>query len=202
MRTKTVLIPAMLSIALAACGTTGTSNSNTSLYSVHQPVVERSNYMIDLATDGLGIRADDQRRMNEWIEALQLGYGDRIAVDYGNIDRSVLIKRTIADAVADRGVLMNETAPVTAGPIAPGSIRVIISRSRASVPTCPDWSTTTDANYNASSHSNFGCAINSNLAAMVADPEDLVRGREDENLERNAGAAVIKAHRTKTNGGN
>jgi pilus assembly protein CpaD len=26
--------------------------------------------------------------------------------------------------------------------------------------------------------SNFGCALNSNLAAMVANPEDLVHGRE------------------------
>ena len=26
--------------------------------------------------------------------------------------------------------------------------------------------------------SNFGCAVNGNLAAMVANPEDLVHGRE------------------------
>jgi len=26
--------------------------------------------------------------------------------------------------------------------------------------------------------SNFGCAVNSNLAAMVANPEDLIHGRE------------------------
>jgi pilus assembly protein CpaD len=26
--------------------------------------------------------------------------------------------------------------------------------------------------------SNYGCSINSNLAAMIADPEDLVHGRE------------------------
>jgi len=25
---------------------------------------------------------------------------------------------------------------------------------------------------------NFGCSVNSNLAAMVANPEDLVRGRD------------------------
>jgi pilus assembly protein CpaD len=26
--------------------------------------------------------------------------------------------------------------------------------------------------------SNYGCAVNSNLAAMIANPEDLVHGRE------------------------
>ena len=45
------------------------------------------------------------------------------------------------------------------------------------MPECPNWndprlapSTNTSANY--------GCAVNSNLAAMVADPNDLVRGRQ------------------------
>ena len=34
----------------------------------------------------------------------------------------------------------------------------------------PDWDNKTDAD--------FGCGVNSNIAAMVADPEDLVHGRE------------------------
>jgi pilus assembly protein CpaD len=33
--------------------------------------------------------------------------------------------------------------------------------------------------------SNFGCGVNSNLAAMVANPEDLIHGRE--------GSAVVDA---------
>ena len=43
------LIAASLGLGLAGCGTLPT---NTSMYSIHQPVVERSNYAIDLALDG------------------------------------------------------------------------------------------------------------------------------------------------------
>ena len=32
--------------------------------------------------------------------------------------------------------------------------------------------------------SNFGCAVNCNLAAMVANPEDLVHGREGTGVGR------------------
>ncbi|MFM2411328.1 MAG: hypothetical protein RL481_2156, partial [Pseudomonadota bacterium] len=46
------------------------------------------------------------------------------------------------------------------------------------VPNCPNWTKTTDANFNTSNHPNYGCATNSNMAAMVSDPEDLVRGRK------------------------
>ncbi len=41
-------------------------------------------------------------------------------------------------------------------------------------------------NYNNRSMSNFGCGVNSNLAAMVANPEDLIHGRESGGIDRRA----------------
>jgi pilus assembly protein CpaD len=79
-------------------------------------------------------------------------------------------------------------------------LRVVVTRSKASVPSCPDWSTNREYNYNASNHSNYGCSINSNLAAMIADPEDLVRGRENKKLDSNSGKKAVDAYRTKTGG--
>ena len=74
--------------------------------------------------------------------------------------------------------LVSDGAPVTAGAVAPGSVRVVVSRTRASVPGCPNWSVPAQPNYNNRLMSNFGCGVNSNLAAMVANPEDLLHGRE------------------------
>jgi pilus assembly protein CpaD len=97
-------------------------------------------------------------------------------------------------------MLITQTAPKTTGAIAPGTIRVVVTRSQASVPSCPDWSTTTESNFNAGNHSNYGCATNANIAAMVADPEDLVRGRESSRLDRNSGKAAVNAYKNKTGG--
>ncbi|MEY3623031.1 MAG: hypothetical protein RLZZ407_590 [Pseudomonadota bacterium] len=195
MQKVTFLIAA--SLGLAGCGTLPT---NTSMYSVHQPVVERTNYAIDLASDGDGIAVADQKRLNEWFETLDLRYGDRISIDsddgFGNEDAV----RDVRAAAAERGVLVAERAPATPGVIAPGNIRVVVTRSQASVPSCPDWRATNERNYNAASHSNYGCAINSNLAAMVADPEDLVRGRDNKRLDSNSGKAAVNAYKTKTGG--
>ncbi|MES2781522.1 MAG: CpaD family pilus assembly lipoprotein [Pseudomonadota bacterium] len=185
------------SLTLASCGTLPT---NTSMYSVHQPVVERSNYAIDLASDGNGIASADQTRLSEWFDALGLGYGDRISIDNGGGYASSDAARDVAAAAAKRGMLMADTAPTTPGAIAPGNIRVVVTRSQASVPSCPDWSTTHENNYNAGNHSNHGCATNSNIAAMVADPEDLVRGRESSRLDRNSGKAAVNAYKAKTGG--
>ena len=195
MKRATILIAASLS--LAGCGAVST---NTSMYSVHQPVVERTNFVIDLASDGSGIASTDQVRLNEWFDALGLGYGDSISIDNGDGYASNDAYRDVAAAAQKRGMLITETAPKTPGAISPGSIRVVVTRSKASVPSCPDWSTTSESNFNAGNHSNHGCATNSNLAAMVADPEDLVRGRESGRLDRNSGKAAVNAYRTKTGG--
>jgi pilus assembly protein CpaD len=69
-------------------------------------------------------------------------------------------------------------APVTTGPIQSGTVRVVVSRRRAVVPYCPNWSLPSQPNFDNRNMSNFGCGVNSNLAAMVADPEDLIHGRE------------------------
>lgn len=192
-----IFIAAGLSFALAGCGSMG---SNTSMYSIHQPVIERTNYTIDVALDGSDIASAEQRRMAEWFDGLKLGYGDRVAVDYGSGYERAAARRTVADLAGNHGILVSETAPVTVGQVSAGTLRVVVTRSSASVPSCPDWSNETSANYNSSNHSNHGCSTNSNLAAMVADPEDLVRGRENTKLNRNSGSKAVDTYRAKTGG--
>ncbi len=197
-KTKFLMI-ATASLALSACGTMGT---NTSMYSVHQPVVERTNYAIDVNANGGSLSVAETQRMAEWFDAMQLRYGDRVAIDYGTDYPSLAVQQTVSKLVAGHGLIVGDTAPVTPGAIGAGTVRVVVTRSSASVPSCPDWSTTDDRNYNSSNHSNYGCSTNSNLAAMIADPEDLVRGRKDTALDNNSGKAAVNAHRAKTTGGN
>jgi pilus assembly protein CpaD len=67
---------------------------------------------------------------------------------------------------------------MTGGYVPAGSARIVIARTKASVPGCPDWSANSDANPANGLSSNYGCATNSNLAAMIANPEDLIRGSD------------------------
>lgn len=193
------LIIASTALALSACVSPG---ANTSMYSVHQPVVERTNYAIDLDVSGGMVSAAETQRMSEWFNAMQLRYGDRVAIDYGDGYAAPAVRQTVTSLVENYGLLVGDTAPVTMGVVAPGTVRVVVTRSSASVPSCPDWSTTSERNYDSSNHSNYGCSTNSNLAAMIADPEDLIRGREAKALDNNNGKAAVNAHRAKNNGGN
>lgn len=72
----------------------------------------------------------------------------------------------------------------------------VVTNGVAHVPGCPDWSDNkTHANPFESMSSNYGCATNSNLAAMIADPADLLRGRAATEGAAEVATRAIKAYR-------
>lgn len=171
--TKRHLLLAAFAPALLLGGCMGTENRG--LESVHQPVVSRTDYLLDLATGPAGLAPGESQRLAGWLASLRLGYGDGVAVDDPSGSRNV--KRSVAAATGSYGLLIAEAPPVTGSPLAPGMVRVVITRMHASVPGCPDWSRNESSEFNGNTSSNQGCSINSNLAAMVANPGDLVRGQ-------------------------
>ena len=177
-----------------------TASYNPSVYSVHQPVVQRTTYVLDLA-GGNGLAPSEAARLQAWLDGLQLGYGDRVWVEeataYGGGTR-----QGIAAVVQSYGLLLSEGAPVTAGAVQPGAARVIVSRMTASVPTCPDWSDSRPGAPSSPTHSNYGCAVNSNLAAMIANPADLVLGQTGTTAnDAAAGARAVRAYRNRPQSG-
>ncbi|WP_423140570.1 CpaD family pilus assembly protein [Parablastomonas sp. CN1-191] len=165
------LLVLALGLSLSACGGIP---SNRSLESIHQPVVYRTNYALDLMAGPDGLSPNEARRLAGWFEALDLRYGDKIAIDDPLASSAT---RASIEAVASRyGMLVGADAPVTQGAISAGTARVVVSRSRAEVPGCPDWSAKSDLNDVNGAGSNYGCATNGNLAVMVADPQHLIKG--------------------------
>lgn len=159
-----------LGVALAGCGTA----TNPSLESIHQPVVQRTNYTLDLNAGPGGLSLPEQRRLSGWFEAMNLRYGDQISID--DPLSSPATRASIASVAGNFSMLVSDDAPTTQGFVNAGTVRVILTRSTASVPGCPDWSTNTDFNPRNGTSAGYGCSVNGNLAAMVANPEHLIHG--------------------------
>lgn len=178
-RIKTFASIALLAGAASACAPAANELSavnNPSIYSVHQPVVQRTDFVLDVQTDARGLPAAEADRLRGWFDSIGLRYGDSVAIDedgHGSAARA-----DIARVVDEYGLLLSHGAPVTASQVPAGSVRIVASRSSASVPDCPNW----EASDNGvappqNTSSNFGCATAGNLAAMIANPNDLVEGQ-------------------------
>ena len=185
--------------ALAGCATTGTDDKARGVASVNVPVVTRQDSALDLRAPDGSLSPTETARLDSWFRSMDLGYGDIVFIDGAGMARD-----DVARIAGDYGLLVNAGTPVTAGQVAPGTVRVVVSRSRASVPGCPDWSRPSTPDLANESTSNFGCGVNSNLAAMVANPQDLVHGREGSGLgdSRTATKAVDYYRKTAPTGTN
>jgi pilus assembly protein CpaD len=204
-----------LSLGLSTGACSGPAWDNASLNSVRQPVIARTTYTLDVASGYDGLSIPEQQRLAGWFDAMNLRYGDRVSIE--DPVASGATKAAVAAIAARHGILLADGAPVTEGHVQPGMARVVITRSTASVPNCPNWDRKSDSNYANATAPGYGCAINGNLAAMVANPEDLIAGQagtgetvimsstkaiESYRKRTPTGEGELKASSTSTGGGN
>ena len=173
-RTANLALAISLAAGLGACTTP--SPANSSLNSVNQPVVERTNFTLDLMASTSGLNVTEQARLSDWFETLDIGYGDAISID--DPVSSEAVRDDVAAIAGRHGLLLADGAPVTVGYVDPGNVRVVVTRSTAHVPNCPNWSGNSNGNLGNNASAGYGCSVNSNLAAMVANPEHLLEGAE------------------------
>lgn len=188
---------ATVALPLAACG--GESTYNRSIESAHQPVVSYATYLYDVRVDeGSGLSASEKQRLVGWLDSLDVAYGDKVAIASGGAAVPLAAQEDIADVLGRRGMMVGEDSSAMAGAAPLGSVRLILRRATASVPGCPDWSTRQESDMVGGTSSNFGCAVNGNIAAMIANPEDLVRGEStDSDLRTATSNRAIQTYRDK-----
>lgn len=151
---------------------------NRSMDSIRQPVVSYTSYTYDIQVGGEGaLSPSEARRLEGWLASIGIAYGDRISVASDAAYYGPGVRDGIANVVARHGLLIEEDDAVAAGVAPDGAVRLVVRRASASVPGCPDWSDKQETTGMGNTSRNYGCAVNGNLAAMVANPEDLVRGQ-------------------------
>lgn len=167
-----LLASAALLTVLAACGPV-----NRSVNTVKVPTVQSTQLAHDVRFAGYdSLAADQAQGLAEWLDSIDVAYGDRISVDDPIAAGAAARRAAIAGVVARFGLMVEDVAPVTAA-LPAGTARVVVTRTKISVPDCPDWRRESNPELEASTMSNYGCATVSNIAAMVADPNDLIGGQ-------------------------
>jgi pilus assembly protein CpaD len=196
MRSKVILIA--LASSVAACN--APDRPDAGVAAVNVPVVTSADYVFDAAAPDGALAPGETERLNGWFQGLGIGYGDAIYVDGAYADAA---RGQVAAVASQYGMAVSDGAPVTAGVVQPGTVRVVVSRRRAEVPNCPNWSVPSEPNYDNRNMSNFGCGVNSNIAAMVANPEDLLRGREGDGTSNvNAATRAVLFYKAQPPSGN
>ena len=135
-------------------------------------------------------------------DKLQRYFSDFVVAGHGHITARLATKgvtlavrnsrrAAILQVATDQGIKPSELeiilTPDIRTPKGGADLELGYIRYLAGLPDCPDWSKNVDDNTKNSLHSNFGCATQSNLGAMLVDPADLIKPRKSRAAD---GAAV------------
>ncbi|MEM7504562.1 MAG: CpaD family pilus assembly lipoprotein [Pseudomonadota bacterium] len=195
-----------LGIALAACASpTPGTNPYLGWMEAGSPKrleVERAQYRhtVRFSTDSADLSATEQEQLLAFLETVAPthedtmmleGHADERATDLYNLElasRRITSVSEFLRAHGFRGVPIRTGAFGERLPAAGGStpdawqanrrVEIVLERHLVQLPACPDWSRESGLDYANLPGSNFGCATQTNLGLMVANPSDLARGRK------------------------
>lgn len=106
--------------------------------------------------------------------------------------RAMALRQVVASLAPGRPVSI---APVADPRLRDGAVLVTVGRYVVTTPNCPDWRKPSNMDASNSRMSNTGCANETNLGLMIADPADLVVGRTLEPADGEAMAQGVRRYR-------
>lgn len=142
----------------------------------HRPQVDA----FDLAHTAVPVASPDafdaaaRDRLDAFMARQPQGARSAVMVDAGS-EQAMALGEAVAAWLRHRG-----HRPL--GPVAASgqevAVQVVVRRFTVTLPACPDFTKYPGDTFDNQVHSNWGCATATNLGLMVADPGDMIEGRE------------------------
>ena len=177
--------------ALAGCNST-TATSDVDLtpydYRLRHPILisdEPEVFKIPVGMKGPALSPEIETALFDYVTDYQANGTGGITIQppTGSANEMAAAEtgRAVHYALVNAGVARSRitVAPYFAGDYGkPAPLQISFLKVKATTPTCGIWPETDPATGNNPQPHNFGCASQQNLAAMVANPADLIRPRE------------------------
>ena len=194
----------LLGLGLGACAPNLGPQKNLGWIQASSPKqleVDRAEYRhsVYFPTDRAAIPASERARLLSFLETVRPagrdsirleGHADERASELYNLELAASRNERVEALLEEVGlgdlyittVAYGEAVPAvpSTGPAAwrlNRRVELVLERHLVTLPACPDWSRETSTDFSNQPYSNFGCATQTNLGLMVAEPKDLVRGR-------------------------
>jgi pilus assembly protein CpaD len=141
---------------------------------------------------GAQITSGEMAQLDAFINRHDIGYGDRVYV-LANASNARQRTTNVINYMKAHGIAAVGLNSVEAQP---GMVRIVINRHIVVPPNCPDWSKPMTSDYSNTPMSNLGCSTTANLGAMVADPGELIQGRQAGAADAEESTGAIRRYRT------
>jgi len=186
---------AMMSLGLTACLPAKSQWSENDTIKRNTVSLHHITHDLKFAGDQTGLTDAQAAELDRFLGRSMAGYGDEFAIDAGSEAADADRRQAITAYLRSRGLSVSVQPAVYGGALAPNTVRLILNRYVVTPPPCPDWRKPAGEDYNNQAGSNFGCATETNLGLMVANPKDLVDGRTIGPADGEQAAKAIENYR-------
>jgi pilus assembly protein CpaD len=189
-------IPIALALILGACATPPDKMADEGpVPTPHEPVVsfQKRILVVHFAPDSETPEPGQISALNVLFGTGELAQGDHVLIQRPPGELAQVRADLLSAGLVREGLSPSRAMDATVGA---SELRLVVEHAIASAPGCPDWTKSTIENFANTVHSNFGCATAANLAAMVADPRDLLNGRPMGPVVGDAATAPMHRYRT------
>ena len=138
--------------------------------------VSHNSLPLAFAAKSSGLGASEAARLQRFLAEGGVQPDDRLIVETADAGALSVKRRDSVAAALHRQGFGGLVVPAVVPGVGHDKLVLSVERAIVTLPNCPDWSKP-PTDYSAQVSSNFGCATAMNLGMMVADPNDLVRGR-------------------------
>lgn len=142
-----------------------------------QVVPTRSVHAVSFTDGALKLSSDEQGMLASFLDTTHRDASAVVLVEQPPRSADRLSRQraaALAEGLSKGGLTVKSFTPEQ--PSASGTLQVAVDHLMAIAPNCPDWDIHPYFAYGSSPLPNQGCSDRTNLAAMVANPRDLVAG--------------------------
>lgn len=153
---------------------------------------------VTFAADSARLEQRERDKLDGFLAHLAVGDRDTVFLVPNTVDDSLGERRnqTVAAFLIHRGVIpQSPVEEVSVAEPRTDVVSVVVRRYAVTLPGCPDWDGGPEDNWNNMTTPNWGCATATNLGLMIADPGDLVVGRDPGPMDGNTASAAIRRYR-------
>jgi pilus assembly protein CpaD len=144
--------------------------------------------------------------IERFLAAEEIGTGESVTLEApsaGSADTDRIVQRsaTVRSLLEQRGLSVTMAPPAAPGSLGADQLRLITTRATAAHPDCPGYNEpVSEFDRFGRPNLNMGCSNEINLGLMIADPNDLVRGRPLAPADAERSALSVQKYRTGTEG--
>lgn len=136
----------------------------------------QSRQEIAFTAGSAALTPSEVRKINDWVLSGGIRPADRVAIAAGGSPALAQARTAAISQVLLRWGIV--ATPQRFTDVAANRAVVNVGRYAVTLPTCPNWSQSLQWEFTNAYTSNYGCADATNLGLMVANPGDLVSGRQ------------------------